>query len=474
MKTPWMGFGILLLCCIALVAPRNLSLSATDKVLTGSIAPPPLLSSAEVKLAQDCGAQAGASADVKYNAALSALRGKVGIVDCSDLTGKQTLAAPITVPTGVTLLTPSSGTWTCNFNNPAVSCIQVLNGGRIRGEANGVVGAFEIEPAQGSSMDSLVSSDLTKLPTSNGTYVEMSDFSVNYNGSGARIAHGLMHIVNLFDGSLISSIVVQSSQVGSSNSPAYGILVNGMCCGSSFNNVVVNSYNTNHNIPFAIVDSAHFGSATVGCLNCSFAHPGIGEPIVYINQSASPALDDSAINFYNLQGESNGTSDTTTALFQLINGNAKVYGGRFAHLLKSPTAYAFAISNAPVTNLDVRGFEYKAVNTSKKLNAVDNRITNETVKTDTDGNVPDYVNQPRYASALNQLASGQFAGVSACVSGTRAITLPAVYTSTPVILVFDETTAGGAKLIAKSATGFAVSCTGATDIFDWMVVGNPN
>ena len=112
--------------------------------------------------------------------------------------------------------------------------------------------------------------------------------------------------------------------------------------------------------------------------------------------------------------------------------------------------------------------------TSKKLNAVDNRITNETVKTDTDGNVPDYVNQPRYASALNQLASGQFAGVSACVSGTRAITLPAVYTSTPVILVFDETTAGGAKLIAKSATGFAVSCTGATDIFDWMVVGNPN
>src|SRR5208282_924539 len=83
--------------------------------------------------------------------------------------------------------------------------------------------------------------------------------------------------------------------------------------------------------------------------------------------------------------------------------------------------------------------------------------------------------------AANQLAApyqfnaGGWAGTSACVTSTKAITFaaPVAFTSTPVILVFDETTAGGAKLTAKSNTGFTVSCTGATDAFDWIVVGNP-
>jgi hypothetical protein len=76
--------------------------------------------------------------------------------------------------------------------------------------------------------------------------------------------------------------------------------------------------------------------------------------------------------------------------------------------------------------------------------------------------------------ALAQSAPSQYAGVSFCSGGTKAISLPITYRSQPVILVFDETTKGGANLSAKSAIGFTVSCTGASDIFDWMVVGNPN
>jgi hypothetical protein len=41
-------------------------------------------------------------------------------------------------------------------------------------------------------------------------------------------------------------------------------------------------------------------------------------------------------------------------------------------------------------------------------------------------------------------------------------------------VVSDETKAGGAKLASKSAKGFVVSCSGATDTFDWIAVGNPN
>jgi hypothetical protein len=81
---------------------------------------------------------------------------------------------------------------------------------------------------------------------------------------------------------------------------------------------------------------------------------------------------------------------------------------------------------------------------------------------------------PLAISKLDQKTASQFAGISACVTSTKAITFPTAYTSQPVILVFDETTAGGVILSAKSASGFTVTCTGATDAFDWMAVGNPN
>jgi hypothetical protein len=77
-------------------------------------------------------------------------------------------------------------------------------------------------------------------------------------------------------------------------------------------------------------------------------------------------------------------------------------------------------------------------------------------------------------STLGQMAASQYGGVSACSGSTKAIALPITYNSQPVIMIFDETTAGGAKLSAKSARGFTVTCAGASDSFDWMVIGNPN
>jgi hypothetical protein len=71
-------------------------------------------------------------------------------------------------------------------------------------------------------------------------------------------------------------------------------------------------------------------------------------------------------------------------------------------------------------------------------------------------------------------ANGDLAGASACASGTKTITFANAYSSTPVILIFDETTHGGASLTAKSASSFGVACSGASDAFDYLVVGNPN
>ncbi len=77
-------------------------------------------------------------------------------------------------------------------------------------------------------------------------------------------------------------------------------------------------------------------------------------------------------------------------------------------------------------------------------------------------------------SGLAQSAGNRFAGSAACSGSKKTISLPAKFATPPVILVFDETTKGGASLSAKSTSSFTVSCSGESDAFDWLVIGNPN
>jgi hypothetical protein len=79
-----------------------------------------------------------------------------------------------------------------------------------------------------------------------------------------------------------------------------------------------------------------------------------------------------------------------------------------------------------------------------------------------------------YIKTLNQTAASRYAGTSACSGGLKEITFGTTYASQPVILVFDETTSGGASLRSKSTKGFTVTCSGQSDVFDWMAIGNPN
>ena len=76
---------------------------------------------------------------------------------------------------------------------------------------------------------------------------------------------------------------------------------------------------------------------------------------------------------------------------------------------------------------------------------------------------------------LNQsAATSDFAGQLTCATGTVSKTFTTVFGSTPTVLVSDETTTGGARVSTKSATGFTVTCTGASDVVDYEVIGNPN
>jgi len=402
------------------------------------------------------------------NAIAAAVAAGGGIVDATALTSL-TSTAQIDIgnhrsQARVTLLLPPVGTWYFNITD-GVSCgLEVFNLSRVMGTGTGVGSGFSVQPYNSTTnMDSLVCTDTA--PIGGGSYVQIGGFGINDTQTSATFVNGLLHISNLYDGSEVYDLVVQGGSSGS-----YGVLVNGMCCSSTFRNITVNGKSLAGVTPFAVIGN-HFGSAAVSCINCSIDHPGAGKPNVLISGITSGMW-----NFYNLYMESNQgtpTSDTTTALFQVARGNVRIYGGQSFHLLPRTAAYTFQIASAPDTSIEVRGFQARSVD-GTDLNAINDFMTKEVVRTDPSGNVPDFVGQPLYSTSLNQLVASQYAGTSACSGSIKTIILPITYNSQPAIFVFDETTKGGASLSAKSTSGFAVSCAGATDVFDWMVVGNPN
>lgn len=86
----------------------------------------------------------------------------------------------------------------------------------------------------------------------------------------------------------------------------------------------------------------------------------------------------------------------------------------------------------------------------------------------------DFVPSSLYLQHVNQNSANQVAGTSTCSSGAQTVVFSGPFVSPPAVLVFDETTKGGVSLTVKAAWGFEVSCTGASDVFDWIVVGNPD
>jgi hypothetical protein len=78
------------------------------------------------------------------------------------------------------------------------------------------------------------------------------------------------------------------------------------------------------------------------------------------------------------------------------------------------------------------------------------------------------------AGQINQGSAGTFAGVSQCLAGIKTIAFPVPYANPPAILVFDETNPGGAKLSSRALNNFTVACTGTSDAFSWLAIGNPN
>jgi hypothetical protein len=94
--------------------------------------------------------------------------------------------------------------------------------------------------------------------------------------------------------------------------------------------------------------------------------------------------------------------------------------------------------------------------------------------------INEVTNNRNQLGPLGQVAANLWAGTTSCFSNTFAITFPTTgnnamsFTNVPTIVVSDSTTMGGARVSARSTTGFTVTCYGITDSVDWIVIGNPN
>lgn len=97
------------------------------------------------------------------------------------------------------------------------------------------------------------------------------------------------------------------------------------------------------------------------------------------------------------------------------------------------------------------------------------------VSSNAGGSSSDVIQFGDVSTHLTQATSNtDIAGVLTCSSGTAGRTFSTSFASPPVVIVSDETTAGGARVSAKGATSFTVTCAGASDIVDYVVIGNPN
>jgi hypothetical protein len=71
---------------------------------------------------------------------------------------------------------------------------------------------------------------------------------------------------------------------------------------------------------------------------------------------------------------------------------------------------------------------------------------------------------------LNQFGANELTGVASCENSTRSIIFKTKYNFPPVALIANETTGGGLNVTAKFESGFAASCSGASNTFDWQAI----
>ena len=254
---------------------------------------------------------------------------------------------------------------------------------------------------------------------------------ISYNGTGLYVPHTLTSTgENL---SIISSAILNNYGVGLE-----------VGTGNNVNFTVVNT-SFDYNASWAVQNGTSSTLNTVSLVNC------------YIAQTSRWLQN---YGYMNLTGVYANDGTQSASLGYLIDNEAPfltVLGGQFFNsgtgAILNPNGVASTWLAPLVTSPGAGGL-------TPTMTYIDR--------------LGDLAPSALYTNIFNQNTPNRVAGTSSCANGTSTISFNGPRVSVPVVLVFDETTKGGISLTQKGNWGFTVSCAGASDVFDWIVIGNPD
>jgi len=418
----------------------------------------------------------GSTADIQIAAAEAALPSIGGTIDargygCTTVT----IANPInigSVSQQITFIVDRCTNWniTVNTGTPAVSLYSSSSIWADSDSANPITssgpGGFNL--AAGANVASVLACVPGVAPE---PICGIHGITLQGN-SAATVTNGILDINNVTDQTTISDIVIYDfyNTVGlnirTSSTDALGPL--------NFQNITINAYGNTGARPVKITSSGPGALTNINFFGGSLSHPGPGGIAIVDIEGPSASALINGVNFYGTQFESINTGDIGVGCVNC--SGVHIVDATFTSDTNAGAA-CVKISNSggsttmvTIDNLiNFDAWTNSIQNTVNSQNLTDARIAHYTYTDATTG-----TNQGRtYLPNINQTSAGQFAGTSACISSTKNIAFSIPYNATPVIVVFDETTGGGATLSSKANTGFTVACSGASDAFDWIAIGNP-
>ena len=245
---------------------------------------------------------AGATADVKINACVTAAIALTGTCDARGLGGSQTIAAQINVGSSaqvpVTLLLPSSGTWAVTITDGTSCGIKQFSSAALIG-FNGGLGQLVIVPnSSATNVRALYCTDFA--PTGNGSYVRAEGFQL-YNAVGATLVKGAMDVESTYDNSSFENITIASYN-------GVGLYVKGSCCGTLFKKITSNGGGSTGAIPVVVDGGSPVGTIDVMFESLSADHAGCGQHEIEVKGGGATG----AINFYNTYVETSSACSGTT------------------------------------------------------------------------------------------------------------------------------------------------------------------
>ena len=309
----------------------------------------------------------GATFDAQVNACIQAvvdLGG--GVCDATGLTSNQTILSEIDVgrrtmsaitgsPISVTLLLSPFLRANVNFNSAGACAFKVFSESRLIGTGSGITHSAIVGSSGTASMGSMVCTDYT---AGTGQYVAVQGLQLS-NSAGGTFSNGLMFIKNTFDASSVRDVLV------SNNSNSSLLHVQATCCGTVFQNVVLDCSSIAGCIPLRIDSLLGDLQPVLGTifLGISVNHPGAGKSNIQITNTLPSGLTPCSFSVFGLYMES-GSTDTTTPLVNIDSCMSAQFSGVTAQFRSpSSTAVAFNVTHASVSglipSLVVTNFQYQ-------------------------------------------------------------------------------------------------------------------